>query len=150
MMDEPLPLSVDVTLPLEVQDVIAAHVAPEQGEVWTTIIHGALWEMRAREMGREAARRELEQEILVGLESSKRGEGREVTPEFWREFKERAAERGARIRDARSRGLVGNLLLPEKLFTFVNEQVASGRFSSPSQVVTEAVRSCSWAVPDRR
>lgn len=148
-MNEPLPLAIDVTLPLEVEDVIAAHVAPEKGEVWTTIIHGALWEMRARAIGGEAARRELEQEILVGLESS-RGEGREVTPEFWREFKERAAERGDKIRDARSRGLLANLLLPEKLFAFVNEQVASGRFSSPSQVVTEAVRSCSWNVLDRR
>jgi len=74
MCDGPLPPSVEVRLPEDVEALIAvliaAHVALDEGAVWTTVIHGALWEMRTRAMGRAAARQELEDELLEALRAA--------------------------------------------------------------------------------
>ena len=55
--DESLPASMEIPLPADVEAIIGGHVAPHEGSVWTTVIHGALWEMRTRTVGREAAKR---------------------------------------------------------------------------------------------
>ena len=143
-MSEQLPCSVEVDLPTEVEAIIAAHEAPDEGEVWTTVIHGALWEMRGRAMGAEAVNRELHDEISEGLASVDRGEGVEATPEWWKQFRIRCEENHRRIEIARKEGLVGNLLLPEKLHAFVMAEIAAGRFASASELVSAAVRKCSW------
>lgn len=140
-MNESLPLTVNVELPEDVEAIIAAHVAPDGGSVWTTIIHGALWEMRARAMGREAAKRELDEELLEALQS---GPGEEATPEWWQRFGAQCEENHRRIEEARQQGLVGNLLLPDKLHGFVTAEVVAGRFASATDLVSEAVRRCSW------
>lgn len=142
MDGQSLPLSLDVTLPEDVEQLIAARVAPEKGDVWTTIIHGALWEMRTRHIGQDAARAELERELLEACASLDRDEGIEITPAWKAEFRARCAERSRHIARARAEGLVGNLLLPDALHRFVIEQVASGRFASASDLVSAAVRSC--------
>ena len=111
-MTEALPLSVTINLPADVETIIAAH-EDDEGSVWTTVIHGALWEMRTRAMGREAAEREFTDEIRAALESVDRGEGTEVTPEWWAQFQVRCEENHRRIEEARREVLLGNLLLPE-------------------------------------
>jgi hypothetical protein len=143
-MSEQLPRSVEVDLPTDVEAIIAAHEAPDEGEVWTTVLHGALWEMRARGMGREAVNRELHDEISEALGSVDRGEGVEATPAWWKQFWRRCEENHGRIEIARKEGLVGNLLLPEKLYDFVTAEVVAGRFASATDLVSEAVRKCSW------
>ncbi len=140
-MDEALPCSVEVDLPEDVEALIAAHEKPDEGSVRTILIHGALWEMRARAMGQEAVRRELAEEIQAGLES---GPSEEATPEWWQRFRVGCEERSRRLEEARRHGLVGNLLLPEKLYDFVRAEVSAGRFVSATGVVSEAVRRCTW------
>ena len=49
-MSHDLPFSVEVALPADVEAIIAEHEALDDGSVWTTVIHGALWEMRALAM----------------------------------------------------------------------------------------------------
>ena len=140
-MSEHLPKSVEVDLPADVEAIIAAQEASDEGAVWTTVIHGALWEMRARAMGPEAVQRELTEELQAALDS---GEGVEATPEWWKKFWTRCEENARRIGEAQKAGLVGNLLLPEKLHDFVTSEVATGRFASATAVVSEAVKTCSW------
>jgi Arc/MetJ-type ribon-helix-helix transcriptional regulator len=140
-MNDQLPRSVAVDLPADVETLIAAHEAPDEGSVWTTVIHGALWEMRARDMGREAVRRELAEELQATLDS---GSGEEATPEWWKQFRARCEEDHRRIDEAQQEGLLGNLLLPDKLYDFVTAEIAAGRFASATDLVTEAVRKCSW------
>ncbi len=82
-MSEHLPKSVEVDLPADVEAIIAAQEASDEGAVWTTVIHGALWEMRARAMGPEAVQRELAEELQAALDSR---EGVEATPEWWKKF----------------------------------------------------------------
>lgn len=142
-MEDQLPLSVDVDLPRDVEALIKAHTAPEQGEVWTTVIHGALWEMRTRRIGLEAARAELEAELVEAC-ASLDGGGIEVTPEWWEKLRARCEEDHRRIEQARAEGLVGNLLLPDELHRFVTDEVAAGRYASASDVVSAAVRVCTW------
>jgi hypothetical protein len=101
MEDDELPLSVQVDLPEDVEVLIEAHTAPEEGEVWTTVIHGALWEMRTRQISRDAARAELEAELVEACASVDRGEGIEVTPEWWEELRARCEEDHRRIEKAR-------------------------------------------------
>lgn len=108
-MSDQLPRSVAVDLPADVETLIAAHEAPDEGSVWTTVIHGALWEMRARDTGREAVRRELAEELQAALDS---GSGEEATPEWWKQFRARCEEDHRRIDEVRREGLLGNLLLP--------------------------------------
>lgn len=143
-MSDELPKSVEVNLPADAEAIIAAHEAPDEGSVWTTVIHGALWEMRARAMGRDAVNRELRAEIEEALESSRRGESVEVTPEWWAEFWKRCDANHDRIETARKAGLVGNLLLPEKLHAFVTAEVGAGRFASATALVNEALKTCTW------
>ena len=92
-------------------------------------------------MGREAAKRELEDELLAALES---GPGQEATPEWREQLPGRCEEAHRRSEEARAAGLVGNLLLPEKLYAFVTAEITAGRFASATEVVSEAVRRCSW------
>ena len=143
MENDDLPLSVDVSLPEDVEKLIARRVAQEEGEVWSTIIHDALWQMRTGLIGRDAAQAELQAELLEACTSPDRGESVEITPEWWDELRARVADHSSQIAKARADGLLGNLLLPDALHRFVTEQVASGRFASASDVVSAAVRSCS-------
>jgi Arc/MetJ-type ribon-helix-helix transcriptional regulator len=140
-MSEELPRSVEVDLPTDVEAIIAEHESPDEGSVWTIVIHGALWEMRARAMGRETIQRELAEELQAALDS---GPAEEATAEWWKWFRARCEEDSRRIDEARRKGLLGNLLLPDKLYDFVTAEVTAGRFASATDVVSEAVRKCSW------
>lgn len=143
-MSESLPCSLEVDLPADVEAIIAAHEAPEEGSTWTTVVHGALWEMRARALGRAAANRELEEELREARESLERGEGVEITPEWWQDLEVRAEQWSRQVNEARAQGRIGNLLVPEKLHAFVRAEIATGRFASATDVVSEAVRRCTW------
>jgi antitoxin ParD1/3/4 len=50
-----------------------------------------------REERKRQAQAKLEGLLLEGLESLERGEGIEVTPEYWQEFRREARERLARL-----------------------------------------------------
>ncbi|MFI5398985.1 MAG: type II toxin-antitoxin system ParD family antitoxin [Candidatus Binatia bacterium] len=149
MTDRPraLPLSVNVSLPAECEELIQQRVAAAEArgqvEVWTTVIHDALWQMRNREKSREELRQEIEQAMLDGINS---GPAIPVTPAFCRNMRARARRRHKEIEAARARGLVGNLLLPQELFAFVQDQVVADRFNSPTEVVCEALQSITPAV----
>jgi hypothetical protein len=143
-MSESLSCSIEVDLPEDVEAIIEAHEAPEEGSTWTTAIHGALWEMRTSALGRAAANSELEEELREALESLERGEGVEITAEWWEDLDVRAEQWSRQVAAARAQGLIGNLLLPEKLHAFVRAEIATGRFASATDVVSEAVRRCTW------
>jgi len=136
-----LPLSVNVSLPAECEDFIQHRVAAAEGrgrvEVWTTVIHDALWQMRNRGKTKAELRHELEEALLEGINS---GPGIPVTPAFWKSMRARGRRQRKKIEAARAQGLVGNLLLPKELFTFIQEETASGRFASATDVVREALK----------
>src|SRR5690554_5517195 len=121
--------SVDVSLPPEAEAFIAKCIAAAERdgdcEVWTTVIHEALWRMRSDQMTEEELQAEFDEAIEEGLNS---GPGTPVTPQFWKDLRERAEKRHREIEDAQRRGLIGNLLLPKELHTFVTAEVARGAF----------------------
>lgn len=101
------------------------------------VIHDALWQMRTRSKSPDELRRELQQAILDGVNS---GPGIPETDQFRKERRARLLRHHEEITAAQARGLVGNLLLPTELLEFINDEVAAGRFESPTEVVSEAVR----------
>lgn len=125
-----IPHSIDVFLPPDVQRVVDRLT---QFDEHVLIIHDALWAMRAGEMTPEEQRAELRAELQKGLDS---GPGIEVTPEFWANLKRRTEAWAQWIKTQD----VGNTLLPEPLYRFVQDKVASGAFATPTEVVCEALR----------
>lgn len=136
-----LPPSVNVSLSPECETLVQRLVATadSRGRIgtWTTVIHDALWQMRTRSKSPDELRGELEQAILDGVNS---GPGIPVTEEFWKEMRTRVRRQHEEIAAARARGLVGNLLLPKELLDFINDEITSGRFACPTDVVSEALR----------
>jgi Arc/MetJ-type ribon-helix-helix transcriptional regulator len=131
--DTDIPPSVNVFLPPEIDRQIH-QLAEADGTSWTMVIHGALWAFRGEHMTEEERRQELVELIQAGLDSSP---GIEATPEFWEDFKRRVEERLERIQQAKT----GNLLLPVELYTFINDQIASGAYRNPTEVVCAAMPS---------
>lgn len=136
--------SINVSLPSDCEELIRQRVDASKArgeiEVWTTVIHGALWQMRNRDKTKAELRHELEEALLEGINS---GPAVKYNRE---EFRARAETHLQEFRVARERGLVGNLSLPKELFAFVQEQVRLGRFASPTDVVCEALRTTQEAV----
>jgi Arc/MetJ-type ribon-helix-helix transcriptional regulator len=138
-----LPLSVNIELPPETEAFIKQRIAAADTcgeiEVWTTVIHEALWKMRNAEKTQEELRRELEDALLEGVEELDSGQ---CIPgeKFFSELRANLPERHRELQEARAQGLIGNLLLPKELHAFVTEEVASGAFPSPTELVVEALR----------
>ena len=131
--------SVNVDLPPEAEAFIATRISEAEArgeiEVRTLVIHAALWRMRNSRMTREELRTEFDNELLAALDSPTLP-GEQVMADLRKRLKTLPRE----LKEARDQGLIGNLLLPEKLHTFVTEEVARGAFSSPTEVVVEALR----------
>jgi len=131
-----IPYSVDIFLPPHYQRTLRELVNAGKAHADIEIMYGALWRMRDSEMTREAQRAELEAEIFAGMNS---GPGIEVTPEFWEAFKPQCQARHAWLTALRHRGTIRNTLLPEKLYQYVQDKIASGAFATPTAVVCEAL-----------
>jgi Arc/MetJ-type ribon-helix-helix transcriptional regulator len=131
-----MPYSVDLFLPPHWEQRLEALVSA--GEAYASIerIHAALWQMRGSEMTHEERRAELEAAIVAGLDS---GPGVEVTPEFWEAFKRKCEARHDRITVLMQQHGIGNTLLPEKLYRYIQDKMASGAFPTPTAVVCEAL-----------
>ncbi len=131
--------SVNVELPPEAETFIAKRVAAAEArgeiEVWTLVIHEALWKMRNSRMTREELRAELENELVAALDSPALP-GEQVMARL----RKRLKTLPRKLKEARNQGLIGNLLLPEQLHIFIAEEVARGAFPSPTEVVVEALR----------
>lgn len=136
-----LPPSVNVSLPPDCETLVQRRVATAstqgQIETWTTVIHDALWQMRTRNKSSNPVRRELERAILDAINSAPPAP---VTDEFWKEMRADVHRRHQEIAAARAHGVVGNLLLPTELLDFINDEIAAGRFASPTDIVCEALR----------
>ena len=129
--------SVDVTLPSDVEQIITERQRRDDGEVWTTIIHAALWETRTRTMSEVELRMDFKADLYPAIQEMERGEGTLVTEQWKRESLQCFKEHWERMQEIPH----GNLLLPEKLYLFVFELVDGGVFTSTSDAVAAAVRS---------
>jgi|SRR5712691_10125255 len=132
-----MPYAVDVFLPPHWQQRLETLVNAGEAHAGIELIHAALWQIRGSEMTHEERRAELEAAIVAGLDS---GPGVEVTPEFWAAFKRRCEARHARITALMQQNIIGNTLLPEKLYHYIQDKIASGAFPTPTAVVCEALR----------
>ena len=138
--DRPLPWwSVNVDLPPEIDQEIRRYVEEDELTSWTLMIHGALYIYRSLFWTREQLRAELESMIEEGCRSAEQEGGREATPAFWKEFRQKAARNLERLDQLQAEGKVGNLLLPKELYEFIKERIASGACKTPTEVVCAAV-----------
>ncbi len=128
--------SVQVNLPEDVDEFIAAREDLDSGEIWTTIIHGALWQTRLLAMDKVEQRMDLVSELYPSLQDVDKGEFITLE-EFRATFHDRLRERMELLKGIKR----GNLPLPERLYLFVLEQIDSGLFNTPSDFVAAAVRS---------
>jgi hypothetical protein len=78
---------------------------------------------------------EFQEIIEERLKNADRGEFTEGTPRFWKGRK----RDGKRIRELTVEGNIGNLMLPEELYDFVKERMASGECQTPTDVVVAAM-----------
>jgi Arc/MetJ-type ribon-helix-helix transcriptional regulator len=131
-----IPYSVDIFLPPHFQQRLEALVSAGEAYASIELMHAALWQMRGSEMTHEERRAELAAEIVAGLDS---GPGVEVTPEFWAAFKRRCEAHHAWITVLMQQNVLGNTLLPEKLYRYIQDKIASGAFPTPTAVVCEAL-----------
>jgi len=132
--DFTLPCSVDVFLPPHSEQILFKLAgAGEEDEIpHIMVIHDALWRMRGSEMTLEERRAELKAEIQKGLDS---GEAREATEEFWEEF-ERECEAEHEWLKTQN---VGNTLLPDKLYDYIQSKIASGKYENATEIVCIAL-----------
>ncbi len=134
--DFTLPCSVDIFLSPHYEKIISELAGTGEDELPPIlVIHDALWQMRASEMTKEERRAELKAEIQLGLDQVARGEGIEVTEEFWEEF-ERECE--AHHEWLKTQNL-GNTLLPDKLYHYIQSKIASGEYENATEVVCVAL-----------
>jgi hypothetical protein len=133
-----LPLAVQVALPRDIEALVEKYIDERASEVWTTVIHGALYYMRALQLGPDEAREDFARELRRPLHP--REKGRVADARFWRELRTRVKRRHAVAKAAAARGELGNLLLPDELFEFVTVEMLSGRFETPTAVVSAAMR----------
>jgi hypothetical protein len=131
--------SVNVDLPLEIDQEIRRYVEEDELTSWTLMIHGALYIYRTLFWTQEQLRAELESMIEEGCRSAEKDGGREVTPAFWEAFRQKAERDAERLDQLQAEGKVGNLLLPKELYEFVQERIAAGVCNTPTEVVCAAV-----------
>lgn len=131
--------SVNVDLPPELDDEIKRYVDADEMTSPTLIIHEALYYARAEIWSHEALQNELREKIEHGLRDIEAGNTIDVTPEFWNQLRERSTRSIKTIRELQAQGQVGNLLLPEELYEFVVERIASGAYETPSALVHAAI-----------
>jgi len=132
--------SVQVELPSEVDAAIRAYLEQDQCSSWTIAIHGALYGYRATLWSQEALRAEFSALVQAGLDDAVAGRTIEVTPEFWENFERRALDSLEKMRGLRAEGRLGNLLLPRELWEFIQGEIASGKFDTPTDIVCAAMR----------
>jgi len=133
-----LPLAVQVALPRDIEALVQKYIDEDAFEVWTTVIHGALYYMRALQMGPDEAREDFTRELRRRLNPLEKS--RVVDARFWREMRARMMRRHKLATAAQARGELGNLSLPDELFEFVTAEMLSGRFETPTAVVCAAMR----------
>jgi Arc/MetJ-type ribon-helix-helix transcriptional regulator len=132
--DFTLPCSVDLFLPPRYERILEELVISGKEIVRTIAIHSALWQMRAGKMTREERRAELIAEIQKSLDS---GEGREVTSEFWKELEQRCLARYEWLKTQKEK--LGNTTLPDELYQYIQNKIASGQYANPTEVVCAAL-----------
>jgi Arc/MetJ-type ribon-helix-helix transcriptional regulator len=139
-LDDRLPWwSVNVHLPSEIDQEIRRYVEEDELTSWTLRIHGALYMYRTLFWTREQLRVELESMIEEGIRSAEQDGGREATPAFWEELRRKVERDAEQLDQLQAEGKVGNLLLPEELYEFVQERIAAGGCNTPTEVVCAAV-----------
>jgi hypothetical protein len=131
--------SVNMDLPPEIDQEIRRYVEEDELTSWTLMIHGALYIYRTLFWTREQLRAELESMIEEGCRSAEQDGGREATPAFWEEFRQKAERDAERLDQLQAEGKVGNLLLPKELYEFVKERIAAGACNTPTEIVCAAV-----------
>lgn len=130
--DFKLPCSVDLFLPLRYERMLEELVSSGKEIVRTVAIHSALWKMRNSEMTEEEREAGFIALIQEGLNS---GPGIEVTPEFWKAFYRRCQARSEWLKTQN----LGNTLLPDELYQYIQEKIASGQYANASEVVCAAL-----------
>jgi hypothetical protein len=131
--------SENVELPPAIDAEIHRYVKEDKWTVWTVMIHGALYLYRAAVWPKKKLDAEFNNMIEEALKSADRGEITEVTPQFWKDLKREVRRDGKRIRELTVEGKIGNLMLPEELYNFVKERMASGECQTPTHVVVAAM-----------
>jgi Arc/MetJ-type ribon-helix-helix transcriptional regulator len=131
--DWKVPCSVDLFLPPRYQRVLEEFVRSGKEIADILVIHGALWKMRGSEMTEEERKAELVALIQGRLDSEE--PGIEVTPEFWKAFQQRCRERSAWLKTQN----LGNTLLPDELYQYIQEKIASGQYANATEVVCAAL-----------
>jgi Arc/MetJ-type ribon-helix-helix transcriptional regulator len=131
--------SVNVELPPKINAEIQRYVEEDKWTAWTVMIHGTLYLYRAHLWPRERLEAEFRDIIEERLKSVDRGEFTEVTPQFWKDFRRDVKRDGKRIRELQAEGKIGNLMLPQELYDFVKERMASGECKTPTDVIVAAM-----------
>jgi Arc/MetJ-type ribon-helix-helix transcriptional regulator len=131
--DWKVPCSVDLFLTSRYTCVLEELVRSGKEIADILVIHGALWEMRGSEMTEEERKAELVALIQERLDSEE--PGIEVTPEFWKVFKRRCRERTAWLKTQ----TLGNTLLPDELYQYIQDKIASGQYANATEVVCAAL-----------
>jgi Arc/MetJ-type ribon-helix-helix transcriptional regulator len=131
-----LPCSVDIFLPPHYEKVISELAGSGEDELPPIlVIHDALWQMRATEMTKEERIAELRAKIQVGLDQVKRGEGIEVTEEFWEEFERKCKAKHEWLKTQN----LGNTLLPDELYEYIQTKIAAGQYTNATEIVCSAL-----------
>ena len=130
--DFKMPCSVDLFLPLRYERILEELVSSGKEIVRTVAIHSALWKMRNSEMTREEREAEYIALIEEGLNS---GPGIEATPEFWEAFDRRCQ---VRLEWLKTQNL-GNTMLPDELYQYIQDKIASGQYVNATEVVCAAL-----------
>ena len=131
--------SVNVKLPADVEEELAAYQAEDECSVWTILIHEALYVYRWQFWTKEELDAEIREAIEESIRSAETEGTIEATEDFWQELKQRAKQGGKRIHELQVKGELGNLLLPKELYEFVLERLESGECRTPTDVVCAAM-----------
>jgi Arc/MetJ-type ribon-helix-helix transcriptional regulator len=131
--DFTLPCSVDIFLSPHYEKIISELAGTGEDELpRILVIHDAIFQMRASEMTKEEQMAELKAEIQKGLDS---GEAREATKEFWESLKRECEEYHEWLKTQN----VGNTLLPDELYEYIQTKIASGEYENATEVVCVAL-----------
>jgi len=131
--------SVNVTLPPAIEAEIQRYVDEDELTSWTVMIHDALYVYRWQFRTKEELDAELRETIEAGIRSADDEGTIEVTPQFWEDLKRRGERNVERIHALQAQGELGNLLLPQELYAFILERIASGVCRTPTDVVCAAM-----------
>jgi Arc/MetJ-type ribon-helix-helix transcriptional regulator len=134
--DFKLPCSVNLFLPAHYEKMLLELAGSGEDRLPRgLVIEDALWRMRASEMTKEERKAEWIAEIQKGLDSLDSGEGVEATPEFWEEFERRCLARYEWLKTQK----LGNTLLADELYQYVQDKISSGQYANPTEVVCAAL-----------